>query len=160
MDKAYNKWINVPKATVNKDTGELEYHNERVLFQLETSNFYFTFPKGRELRRKITSLRELHVLEELCGNLEYNKGYTILTPRIRKEMAESIGISLNAFNIILSRLNKKGIVYNNTSNEIYIDPTCFWRGLIKKRNKLVEQKYKDYIRDLGDTNAHEQEEKK
>ena len=115
---------------------------------MESENFYVVFANYVHWLYGLKGVVPVKVLHFLLEHAQVNTGRVALTPGMRKELVENLGISRGAFLQAITQLNEFGVltkVYgvNRDTGEEYelrgeymINPEMLWKGDKEKRKEL------------------------
>lgn len=140
--------------SVNTSTGEVvELVNNYITTRKVTqSEFLMIYLDNIDAINAIKSVNGFKIFNRLCKELNYNDNSIYISPEIRAEISSEIGVSIGAFNNIISTLKKMGILYGNRG--FYrINPHIVWRGSEKERQKEIEKLRNVSIDRIGDANC-------
>lgn len=119
-----------------------------VVHKMESENFYVVFANYVHWLYGLRGVVPIKVLHFLMEHAQVNTGRVALTPGMRKELVENLGISRGAFLQAIAQLNECRVltkVYsvNKDTGEEYelrgeymINPEMLWKGDKEKRKEL------------------------
>jgi hypothetical protein len=119
-------------------TGEIIESVESKTFRIETPSerFYSVFC---EMFKLGLTGRDRDVLDYLCVNSSFDKGYVDLGRKARKEMSEALDMSPQFLSNVFKKLKDKEIITID-EDRIYINPELFWKGNLKVRDAIIKGK--------------------
>lgn len=128
------------KTLTNKETGEVFEEEKSVTVTTGGGDkFYMTFIENLSSLYNISCITDVKVLSKMCSMAEYNT-YRMLMPKaVRKEIMDELDINTQTMSNSLSRL--KAINMISGEDGMYeINPTVFWKGSTKERDRLLKTK--------------------
>lgn len=127
-------------TVTNKETGESFEEEKTVTVRTEGGDkFYMTFIENLSSLYNIGCVTDVKVLSKMCSMAEYNT-YRMLMPKaVRKEIMDELGINTQTMSNALSRLKSVNMI-SGEDGMYEINPTIFWKGSTKERDRLLKTK--------------------
>lgn len=153
--------VDVGIKTTHKQVQALKAVDELSALEIENGGFIFAFFKqARMLEERFPSLTKQDTARLMyigtyvaweTNRLQSDNGKQVYT---KKDLEQLVDMSTKRFNEFFKRLESENIVHKNTeTGEIFINPTVFYRGELKKHAyDIAELQYtrlfKKTVRDL------------
>lgn len=119
-----------------------------VVHKMETENFYFVFTNYVQWLYGLKGVVPVKVLHYLMEHAQINTGRVSLTPGMRMELVNNLGISRGAFIAAIKQLNELGVLTKvyytdkqtgeqlESRGEYMMNPEMLWKGDKEKRKEL------------------------
>lgn len=122
------------------ETGEIRTQTTSKTFSIKLTqeHFYLTYFDNLASFYKLTSIKEIFLLSELCRLAEYNTGNVVLANYLRVSIMEKCNIERTYFSTCLKNLCEKGLIKKLSSNYYKVNPSIFWKGDEKSRQSLLQ----------------------
>jgi hypothetical protein len=127
------------ETIVDKSTGEVLTIRKEYNIKTTSEEFFMTFISSLASFYQITAITDVKVLTFMCVNADFNTGKVSLTAAKRKELI--VTANLNNRQTVtnsLTRLKKLGLIAGD-EGEYEINPTVFWKGSTRERERLLRK---------------------
>lgn len=144
------------KTVVDTYTGELIQETTSKVFTVkkEVEPFFLTYSRFMSILYNLNSLAAVKILWKFLEIAKYNTGEVFITPQIKKNIIESLNISLSIYNKSIVTLKEVEIISGERGLYI-INPKIHWKGDFKTREKLIQSGIKVTIQPNEDFNVKE-----
>lgn len=144
------------KTVVDTYTGELIQETTSKVFTVkkEVEPFFLTYSRFMSILYNLNSLAAVKILWKFLEIAKYNTGEVFITPQIKKNIIESLKISLSIYNKSIVTLKEAEIISGERGLYI-INPKIHWKGDFKTREKLIQSGIKVTIQPNEDFNVKE-----
>lgn len=72
--------------------------------------------------------------------LEWNTNTVVLSTPVRAKLCKAVNMKSTSFNVLLSNLTRKNVLYKVRNNIYRVNPTLLWYGEEESRIKLVNSR--------------------
>lgn len=144
------------KTVVDTYTGELIQETTSKVFTVkkEVEPFFLTYSRFMSILYNLNSLAAIKILWKFLEIAKYNTGEVFITPQIKKNIIESLKISLSIYNKSIVTLKDAEIISGERGLYV-INPKIHWKGDFKTREKLIQSGIKVTIQPNEDFNVKE-----
>ena len=144
------------KTVVDTYTGELIQETTSKVFTVkkEVEPFFLTYSRFMSILYNLNSLAAIKILWKFLEIAKYNTGEVFITPQIKKNIIESLKISLSIYNKSIVTLKEAEIISGERGLYV-INPKIHWKGDFKTREKLIQSGIKVTIQPNEDFNVKE-----
>jgi hypothetical protein len=126
------------KTVVDTYTGELIEETTSKVFTIkkEVEPFFLTYSRFMSILYNLNSLATVKILWKFLELAKYNTGEVFITPQIKKNIIESLKISLSVYNKALVNLKDAEIISGERGLYV-INPKIHWKGDFKTRENII-----------------------
>lgn len=144
------------KTVVDTYTGELIQETTSKVFTVkkEVEPFFLTYSRFMSILYNLNSLAAVKILWKFLEIAKYNTGEVFITPQIKKNIIESLNISLSIYNKSIVTLKEVEIISGERGLYV-INPKIHWKGDFKTREKIIQSGIKVTIQPNEDFNVKE-----
>lgn len=127
------------KEIVDKETGEVQIITTQKTFSIKSTSeeFFIIYTKFLSVFYGLTSLSDIKLFIKFCQLAQFDKGIVLIPTEIRKEIYEELNISSSQFSRSIKSLKSKKLI-EGTKGKFRINPTVFWKGSEKTREKVMK----------------------
>lgn len=113
--------------------------SKTIRTKVKSDSFYITFIKFIAPFYSLKSETAQRLLVWMCEHAEFNTGKVYMPTDIRKDISLVLNISNNAITNNLKKLKDAKLI-SGANGVFNINPKIFWKGDLKVREKLLEEK--------------------
>lgn len=123
--------------TIDTNTGEVTEIIKNFNTRVKKEDFIFMLEGAFSAIMQLDKTTDIKVLILLAQHLKFNSNKVLLSPNIRKDMADAIGVKVQQISNSIKRLKDLGIV-SGERNDFALSNNCFWKGSLsnKKDEKI------------------------
>lgn len=132
------KWLVNETTVVDQSTGEVVTTSKKFAVKQSVEEFYMTFINFIKPFYELTSGTDIKLLTWMCTQAEYNTGRVLITPDVRREIIELLGVTGQQVSNSISSLKKKNLLIGNRGT-YYLNPEIYWKGSMDARKGLIEK---------------------
>lgn len=146
------------KTVVDTYTGELIQETTSKVFTVkkEVEPFFLTYSRFMSILYNLNSLAAVKILWKFLEIAKYNTGEVFITPQIKKNIIESLKISLSIYNKSIVTLKEAEIISGERGLYL-INPKIHWKGDFKTRENLIKSGIKVTIEPNTDFELKEED---
>jgi hypothetical protein len=129
------------REIIDCETGEVKTIDVTKTFttKVTSDSFYMTFIDYISPIYKLKSDAAKTVLTWLCHHADFNTGIVSISSKDRKEMCSELNITNSTVSNNLKKLKELNLI-SGEGGKYMINPQVFWKGELKERNKLLNDK--------------------
>ncbi len=132
---------------VDPETGELITFDSSKLHVVKVENedkFVQVYFEMLKTFYQLKYISDLKLIIELSAQADYNTGQVDLSPKLRENICEKIGLSKSHLSKSLKRLKDLQLIFGERGSYT-INEAVFWKGDKKTRKELMKDKGLEFI---------------